>query len=288
MMGFGGTVSNAEMPTKAYPILEIMMSSRYVNMYSSQDAPKVPPAPLNVYGWKQAADNIAELAKQLGCKTIVLGGHDWGGPVVYRTCLWHPTLVSHVFSVCTPYKPSAEQFVPLPTLVAGLVPQFGYQLQFAGQDVEAAVQSEGDIRRLLSAIYGGPTPDGECIFDPRKGVDIAKLPSVGEAPLLKGEDLDYYTREFSRNGVRGGLNWYRTYQANWEDEVGLEKKTIDIPCLFVLASRDTVLTKDLSEGMEDFIPLLTRKEIDAGHFVLVEKPHEVNIALQEWLEQYGI
>ena len=44
---------------------------------SLQDAPQVPPESLSNYGYKRAADDIEELAKQLGASTIILGGHDW-------------------------------------------------------------------------------------------------------------------------------------------------------------------------------------------------------------------
>ena len=42
-----------------------------------QDAPDVPPESLSYYGLKRAADDIKELAKQLGLLRIILGGHDW-------------------------------------------------------------------------------------------------------------------------------------------------------------------------------------------------------------------
>jgi pimeloyl-ACP methyl ester carboxylesterase len=39
-----------------------------------QDAPTYT---LKDYGYKRVSDDIAELARQLGCKHIILGGHDW-------------------------------------------------------------------------------------------------------------------------------------------------------------------------------------------------------------------
>jgi hypothetical protein len=42
-----------------------------------QDAPKVPPSPISLYGLKRASDDIAALAKKLDAPKIVLGGHDW-------------------------------------------------------------------------------------------------------------------------------------------------------------------------------------------------------------------
>ena len=37
----------------------------------------MPPESLSNYGYKRAANDIEELAKQLGASTIILGGHDW-------------------------------------------------------------------------------------------------------------------------------------------------------------------------------------------------------------------
>jgi len=42
-----------------------------------QDAPKVPPNTISLYGVKRASDDIACLASQLGAQRIILGGHDW-------------------------------------------------------------------------------------------------------------------------------------------------------------------------------------------------------------------
>jgi hypothetical protein len=42
-----------------------------------QDAPKVPPNTISLYGLKRASDDIACLARQLGAPKIILGGHDW-------------------------------------------------------------------------------------------------------------------------------------------------------------------------------------------------------------------
>merc|ERR1712070_1062729 len=58
---------------------------------------------LKDYTFQTHADAIAELARQQGIPSIILGGHDWGGAVVYRVAQFYPDLVSHVFSVATPF-----------------------------------------------------------------------------------------------------------------------------------------------------------------------------------------
>jgi soluble epoxide hydrolase/lipid-phosphate phosphatase len=42
-----------------------------------QDAPKVPPNSIKLYGLKRASDDIAALAKEVNAPQIILGGHDW-------------------------------------------------------------------------------------------------------------------------------------------------------------------------------------------------------------------
>jgi hypothetical protein len=41
---------------------------------SAQDTPRFM---LKDYSYRRAADDIAELARQLGVSSIILGGHDW-------------------------------------------------------------------------------------------------------------------------------------------------------------------------------------------------------------------
>ncbi len=64
----------------------------------------------------------------------------------------------------------------------------------------------------------------------------------------------------------------------------LEKTTIDIPVLFIQATRDGALPPAMSFNMEKNLPHLTRKEVEANHWALWEAPEEVNGIVKEWLE----
>ncbi|KAI4843662.1 hypothetical protein E4T44_06620 [Aureobasidium sp. EXF-8845] len=187
--------------------------------YGRTDAPRSPPADLRLYSIKRAADDISELAKQLGAPQIILGGHDWGGFVVYRTAQWYPELVTHVFSVCTPYAAPSKHFISLTDMVKGPLPQFGYQMQLAGPELEANVKSHDQVRNFLKALYGGRSEQGKPCFRPETGIDLEALETIGIAPSLGGEDLEYYTEEYMRHGLHGPLNWYRTRRINFEDDL---------------------------------------------------------------------
>jgi len=146
---------------------------------------------LQDFGFKAHADAVAGISKQLGLSSIIIGGHDWGGAVVWRVAQWYPQLVSHVFSVCTPYFKVADQFYSTETLVKFGVPQFAYQLQFGSEDgkIEAAVKDEATMRKCLTGVYGGRPKSGKKFFDPKKGIDLEMLENdeFGPSPLLDQE-----------------------------------------------------------------------------------------------------
>jgi len=259
--------------------------------YGRTDSPRYT---LADYSFKRAADDIAELCRQLGLPHILLGGHDWGGAIVYRVVQYYPGLITAFFSICTPYFPPNPEYEPLGTLVQKRLPNFRYQLHFASGEIEAAVQSKAEIRQFLSNLYGARTPDRQVAFDAEKGVDLALQPHVGTSKLLSDEEMDYYVQEYSRHGINGPLNWYRTREVNYLDEwvhfFGTDGQINHVPkieheLLFVLATRDQAIKPFMAEKMRERVPNLTRKEVQTGHWALWEKPDECNRIIGDWLEE---
>ncbi|KAI9877118.1 MAG: hypothetical protein M1830_004742 [Pleopsidium flavum] len=252
--------------------------------FGGTDAPQVPPESISLYGYKRVAGDIKELAKQLGASRIILGGHDWGGAIVYRVALWYPDFVTHLFSVCTPYWVPSKDYKPLEELVKTRLPNFKYQLQLASGEIEKAISSREQIKQFLNGLYGGRGPNGEVGFIPEQGVLLQNLPKLKPTRLLGEKELDYYADQYARNGLHGTLNWYRNREVNFEEELSLEKTTIDIPVLFIQATRDGALPPFMSVNMDKSLPHLTRKEVDANHWALWEAPEKVNGIIKEWLE----
>ena len=62
----------------------------------------------------------------------------------------------------------------------------------------------------------------------------------------------------------------------------LTNRTITVPVLFILATKDAALTPAMSQNMQQNVPNLTRKEVVAGHWALVQAAQQVNTYLQEW------
>ena len=156
--------------------------------YGRTDAPPVPPNQLTEYSLKRASSDLKALANLHGAEHIVLGGHDWGGAVVYRTCLWYPDFVTHLFSVCTPFwAPSKDPYVDLETRTNTVLPNFKYQLQLASGEVEKHVNDRKTIKQFLNGMYGGRGPKGEVVFTTEKGVLFENLAAIGQSPLVSPE-----------------------------------------------------------------------------------------------------
>ncbi|BDD55317.1 hypothetical protein MAP00_000852 [Monascus purpureus] len=236
------------------------------------------------YSHKRCADDIKELTSQLGLSKIILGGHDWGAFLAYRIALWHPDLITHLFTVCVPYSPPRKTYIPLEEGVRTILPNFTYQLQFRSGEVEKSIRSKDDIRNFLSALYGGRTADdGGYAFAAERGVELGK--KVGTSRLLSEEELEYYVEQFSRNGLHGPLNWYRTSEINYKDELSILDRRIDTPLLFIQALRDPALPPSLGKGMARTVPHYTLRQVDTFHWALWERPDEVNRIIAEWLDQ---
>lgn len=249
--------------------------------YGRTDAPRDPAQ----YSHRRCADDIKELAHQLGARKIILGGHDWGAALAYRVALWHPELVTHLFTLCVPFAAPTRRYIPLEEFVATIAPHFAYQLQFRSRELEHAIRTEDDVKKFLSALYGGRTDDGQIAFYAEEGVILENMFRLRPSKLLSEEELDYYAHEFSRNGLSGPLNWYRTREINYKDELAILNQHITAPVLFIQAQRDTALPAHLGKGMTRTIPHLTFQQINTSHWALWERPKEVNEIIAWWLEE---
>ncbi|KLU83951.1 epoxide hydrolase 2 [Magnaporthiopsis poae ATCC 64411] len=261
--------------------------------YGGTDAPDA----IEPYGLKTMSDDIvAILDKDFPQeRQVVIGGHDWGGFFVWRFSEHHPDRVSGVFSVCTPYVPPAPQYVPLERYVQA-IPNFRYQLQFAGDEVVSQTAKGGRavVRQVLNAMYGGkpkPGSDGQ-LFNVSSGVPFGHIANLEKSDNISDQELDFYTDEMMRHGFRGPTNWYRTRKVNFDDDRVLFARGKDFkiptPAMYIGASRDPALPEAMSNGMEKYFATpLKRGSVNATHWALIEAPQDVNKLILEFAAQVG-
>ena len=108
---------------------------------------------------------------------------------------------------------------------------------------------------------------------------------------LSEADLAFFSETYRKSGFRGGLNWYRNIDRNWEQTAPWQGAQILQPSLFIAGSKDSVITgliggKRVTE-MERVLPSLRRKLIieGAGHWIQQERVEEVNAALIAFLKE---
>ena len=85
---------------------------------------------------------------------------------------------------------------------------------------------------------------------------------------LSEADLAYFTEAYRKSGFRGGLNWYRNIDRNWELTAPWQGAQIHQPSLFIAGSKDAVITGLIGAkrvgDMERVLPNLKAKADHRG------------------------
>jgi pimeloyl-ACP methyl ester carboxylesterase len=239
--------------------------------------------------------DMVGLLGALGETSAAIVGHDWGAPVAWHAALLRPDRFPAVVGLSVPFRPRGSTR-PTTAMPQTADAQF-YQLYFQAPGV-AEAELERDVRRtmrsVLTSIAGDAPPGaraGGVGMVPRQGgllsgmTDPPALP-----PWLTEADVDVFVGEFTRTGFRGGLNWYRNIDRNWELLAPFAGARVSVPALYVAGDRDLVVAfpgmDQLIPNLTTFVPRLTRTVLlpGCGHWTQQERPEEVNAVLLEFLK----
>lgn len=259
------------------------------------------PAAISAYTLSQLVADVVGVVAALGAEQAVVVGHDWGAPVAWYSALMRPDVFRAVAALSVPYTP------PIPGLPEGLTmndlmrasagARDYYRLYFQEPGkVEAEIEADLDrfVRGFFYTISGdivadqqllkgwdGYFPAGERFVDQLRVP--AKLPE-----WLSQADVEFYVVELSRNGIRGGLNWYRNINALPTVLAPFAGATVSVPALYLAGEHDLIAgnTDDALAGMRAALPNLVGLELlaGAGHWIQQERAEEVNAALVGFLQ----
>ena len=258
--------------------------------YGGTDAPEA----IDQYTLLHLVADMVGVLDALKVETAVVAGHDWGAPVAWLAALLRPDRFRGVIGLSVPFttRPPARPTSLMPQTADALF----YQLYFQTPGV-AEAEFERDPRRTLRALLYSASgdlpirpPAGAVGMVPRAGGFLSVMMSPPSLPpWLTEADVDYYAGEFAKSGFRGGLNWYRNIDRNWELLAALAGARIAVPALYIVGDRDLVMA---FRGMDQVIatlanrvPKLTRTITlsGCGHWTQQERPREVNEAILAFL-----
>jgi pimeloyl-ACP methyl ester carboxylesterase len=256
------------------------------------------PAEIDQYTLLHLVGDMVGLADALGGEPAVIAGHDWGAPVAWHAALLRPDRFRAVIGLSVPFRPRGS--VRPSTAMPQTDDTVFYQLYFQAPGVAEAELSRdvrSSIRRVLHAGSGEGRQAGAGLGDPaavgmvpRAGGFLSHTAEPAAPPSwLTEADVDFYTGEFTRAGFRGGLNWYRNINRNWELLAPYAGARVMVPALYMAGDRDLVVhfrgMDQLLPNLKKFVPELRRTIMlpGCGHWTQQERPKEVNDAMIAFL-----
>ncbi len=248
------------------------------------------PADIDAYSIFDNVGDMVALVAALGEKQAVIIGHDWGAPVAWHAAMFRPDVFTAVAGLSVP-PPSRGRGRPLDSLRESGITNFYWQYFQTPGTAEAEFERDVGLtmRTLLGRGFSDPAAslfieDGKGFLGDARG--DRPLPDwLGEA------DLAFFTEAYGKSGFRGGLNWYRNIDRNWELTAPWQGAQIRQPSLFIAGSKDSVITGLIGAkrvaDMERVLPNLKQKLIieGAGHWIQQERVSEVNAALIGFLRE---
>jgi pimeloyl-ACP methyl ester carboxylesterase len=257
------------------------------------------PNAIEAYTLLHLVGDLIGMLDALGAPTATVVGHDWGAPVAWHAALLRPDRFPGVIALSVPFIPRG------PSRPTSVMPRTDdaifYQLYFQEPGV-AEAELERDpretIRRMLywgsgdgrnSALVPGA---GNVGMVPRSGGFVGRREAPATLPAWLTElDVDVYAGEFARTGFRGGLNWYRNIDRNWELLAPWAGAKVTVPALYMTGDRDLVTAfrgmDRLLPALKSFVPDLRDTIVlpGCGHWTQQERPAEVNAAMLRFLRQ---
>jgi pimeloyl-ACP methyl ester carboxylesterase len=248
------------------------------------------PADINAYSIFDHVGDMVALVAALGEKRTIIVGHDWGAPVAWHAALFRPDVFSAVAGMSVP-PPSRGRGRPLDTLRESGITNFYWQYFQTPGVAEREFEHDVEVTMRTLLGRGFSDPAASLFIEDGKGF-LGDVSTARPLPdWLTEADLSYFAEAYRKSGFRGGLNWYRNIDRNWELTAPWQGAQIHQPSLFIAGSSDSVITgligaKRVTE-MERVLPNLKQKLIidGAGHWVQQERAAEVNAALIAFLNE---
>jgi pimeloyl-ACP methyl ester carboxylesterase len=261
--------------------------------YGQTEAPEA----IDQYTLLHLTGDMVGLLDALGEQQAVIAGHDWGAPVAWHCALFRPDRFKAIVALSVPFRPRGP--VRPTTVMPQTEEAVFYQLYFQTPGV-AEADLESDPRSSLIGIMHAHSGDGPFRTSGLPSEGVGMVPRAtglrgGRAALvtrpdtlpewLTKADVDFYGGEFARTGFRGGLNWYRNIDRNWELTAPFAGARVPVPALCMIGELDLTMgfhgSREIVANMPRWVPQLRETVMlpGCGHWTQQERPAEVSKAM---------
>lgn len=244
--------------------------------------------------------DMVGLLDAYGAENAIIVGNEWGATVAWQTVLRHPNRFHGLVALGVPMMKRAP--VPPTSFFPKMDNLELYALYFQKPGIAEAELESNVSESLAKILYGasgeaGPrqpndgTPNPFGMVNPKDGL-LSTLP-LPESPLpwLTSSDLATFSREFETSGFRGGLNYYRNLDKNWELEAAYKDALITTPALYLVGELDTGLSipgmKEIIDAMPSMVPNLRSSQVipGCGHWLPQERPEALSKLIIEFANE---
>jgi pimeloyl-ACP methyl ester carboxylesterase len=235
------------------------------------------PADVDQYRMSTLVEDIRGLAEHFSReKKFVLVGHDWGGAVAWAFAMAHPEYLDKLVIVNAPHPGIFGRL-----LASDPEQQTAsqYMLMFRRPQAEQAL-ADSNYTTLVNIVLSAGLTSG----------------------AFTEEDKAAYLKAWSQPGaLTGGLNYYRANRVGppapgrgtdpdappppaGTVAVNPSALTVKVPTLVIWGEKDTALLAKNLDGLDQFVLQLTVRRIPEGsHWVIHEKPAEVNAYIRDFI-----
>jgi len=217
------------------------------------------PAGVGAYKMENLTADVAALIRHLGKREAVIAGHDWGGGVAWSFAMAYPEMTRRLVVLNCPHPAAMARELRHPRQLLRSWYIFFFQLPF---------WPEFFIRQGHYAAI-------ERAF---RGMAVAK-------ETFSDDDIRAYKEAMAQPGaLTAAINWYRAAFRAGPGAIA-RPPVIRTPTLLIWGENDTALGKELTYGLDAWVPDLTIKYLpNTSHWVQQERPDQVNRYMLEFLQ----
>ena len=247
-------------------------------------------SPLNKdeYKTKTMVQHLIALLDHLHLDKVVVVGHDSGVRVATRFVLYHPERTSGLVIISVGYRPPEE--LDLEQAMVASKKAIGYETLgywkfFNSDDAAAIVENNADS--FIDLAFASDPALWKTDLAPLGKVRdwVGDGRRTNRASYMT--EYDYkIVRQYIVEGMQPKLNWYKSTIANtdWDDEKNLDPN-IQRPVLYIGGTKDYVCLIQAFANQKQYIADLETVELETSHWVMEERPADVNQAINKWMKR---